>query len=140
MRVKEVMSTHTEFLAPGDSLAKVAEEMRKHDYGFMPIGEGDKLIGIVTDRDITIRGVAKGKKLDGLTAKDVMTKKVLYCYEDQPIEEVAKNMGEQQVHRLIVLDRNKRLKGVISLGDIARKCKDEQLLGQTTEEICEKTH
>lgn len=137
MQVKEIMSTHPEFLPPSTLLPKLAEEMRKHDYGFIPIGENDRLIGIVTDRDLAVRGLTQGKDPKTLQAKDIMTKKVLYCFEDDDIEKAAKSMREQQVHRLIVLNKNKRLTGVLSLGDIARKYKDDELCGKLIEDISE---
>jgi CBS domain-containing protein len=135
MHVKEVMSNRPEFLPPTTPLIKITEEMRLHDFGFVPIGENDRLIGVVTDRDVAIRGVGNGKDPNSLQAKDVMTKKVLYCYEDDNIKDAAESMCKQQVHRLIVLNKDKRMTGILSLGDIARKSKNEKLSGHIIEAI-----
>lgn len=119
MIVRECMTTDVELGRPEMTLREIAERMRDGDFGFMPIQENDRLVGTVTDRDICIRGVAQGLSPERATAQDVMSKKVLYCFDDQNLEEVTKNLGDNQVRRLPVLNRNKRLVGVLSLGDLA---------------------
>jgi len=119
MLVKECMSNYVELGRPDMSLKEVACLMRDGDFGFLPIQENDKLIGTVTDRDIAIRGVAAGLSPDTTKVHEVMSKKVLYCFEDQTLEEVTRNLGDNQVRRLPVLNRDKRLVGVLSLGDIS---------------------
>ncbi len=137
MLVREVMSNAPQYCSPEHSLHEIAEKMRNEDYGFMPIGENDRLVGIVTDRDIACRAVAEGKDPGKTHARDVMSPNVWYCYEDQPIEEAAKSMESQQVHRLIVLNRDKRMTGILALCDIANKTRDEKLCGEVVEGISE---
>jgi CBS domain-containing protein len=91
--------------------------MAEADAGVLPVGENDRLVGMVTDRDIAVRGVAQGKGLD-TPVREVMTPDVQYCFEDEDLDTVARRMGEQQVRRLPVMNRDKRLVGILSLGDI----------------------
>jgi len=103
---------------PDESIQNAARLMAELDAGVLPVAEDDKLIGVITDRDIAIRAVAQGK--DSTThVREVMSQEVLYCYEDQDLPAVARNMSEQQVRRLPVVNRDKRLVGIISLADIA---------------------
>jgi CBS domain-containing protein len=114
------MTRNVHLASPGESLQKIAKRMAADDVGFLPVGENDRLVGTITDRDIVVRAVAEGK--DGnATVRDVMTKDVKYCFEDEDIERVVQNMGDIQVRRLPVLNRDKRLVGVISLADAALK-------------------
>jgi CBS domain-containing protein len=114
------MTRNVHLASPGESLQKIAKRMAADDVGFLPIGENDRLVGTITDRDIVVRAVAEGK--DGnATVRDVMTKDVKYCFEDEDIERVVQNMGDIQVRRLPVLNRDKRLVGVITLADAALK-------------------
>ncbi|AZZ36939.1 CBS domain-containing protein [Bdellovibrio sp. qaytius] len=120
MLVHECMSNYVELGRPDMTLKEVSCLMRDGDYGFLPIQENDRLIGTLTDRDITIRAVAAGLSPDTTKVYEVMSKKVLYCYEDQTLEEVTRNLGDNQVRRLPVLNRDKRLVGVLSLGDLSQ--------------------
>ncbi len=122
MLVSEAMTRDVRTVSPGQSIRDVAKIMGEINCGFVPVGENDKLIGTITDRDIALRAVAVGKAPD-TPARDVMTQDVKYCYEDESLEHVAKNMGDIKVRRLPVVDRNKRLVGVIALGDIAHAAK-----------------
>jgi CBS domain-containing protein len=119
MKVSEVMTRGVRVASPDDSLKKAAMAMAELDAGILPVGEKDRLVGMITDRDIAINGVALGK---GPKAKvrEAMTPDVKYCYEDQEVGEVIENMGDIQVRRLPVLDREKRLVGILSLGDVAK--------------------
>lgn len=139
MQIREVMSNNPIYLKPNATLREAASKMSELDCGFIPVGDGERLLGTVTDRDITIKAVAKGKD-PNTSLKDIMTDKVLYVFEDDEIEKAAKSMEEQQVRRLIVLDKNKKLKGIVSLGDISTKCHDTKLSGEIIEEVSEKTH
>jgi CBS domain-containing protein len=121
MLVKECMSKKVELADPEMSLAQAAKKMRDGDFGILPVRENDKLIGMLTDRDIAVRAVAAGKDPKNTKIREVMSRKVLYCYDDQTTEEVANNMGENQVRRLPVLNRQKRLVGILALGDLAAK-------------------
>ena len=118
MKVSEAMTREVRVSSPDETIRKAAKTMAKLDAGALPVGENDQLIGMITDRDIAIRGIAEGK---GPKAKvrDVMTDDVKYCFEDQELEEVTRNMADIQVRRLPVLTRDKRLVGILSLGDIA---------------------
>ena len=119
MKVKEAMTRNPQLAAPGQSIRDVAKMMAESDTGFIPVGENDKLVGMITDRDIAVRGVAKGKGPD-TPVKDVMTGQVKYCYEDEDLDHVAKNMAEIHVRRLPVMNRDKRLVGVLTVGDVAQ--------------------
>src|ERR671931_2921971 len=118
MKVSEAMTRDVRVASPDETIRKAGQTMADLDAGVLPVGEKDHLIGMITDRDIAIRGIAKGK---GPKAKvrDVMTEDVKYCFDDQEIEEVTRNMADVQVRRLPVLNREKRLVGILSLGDIA---------------------
>lgn len=118
MEVREVMSPHAVTLTPGQTLKEAAEIMRRIEIGFVPVGENDRLVGTVTDRDIVINGIALGKSSDDAVA-EVMSSDVLFCYQDQEVAVVARNMGEQQVRRLPVVDRDKNLVGIVSIGDLS---------------------
>lgn len=135
MRAKDVMSRKPEFLPPNATLKQAANQMRTHDYGFLPVGENDRLIGALTDRDITIRAVAEGWDPNSKTIKEVMHKGVYFCLEDDTLEKVIQQMEKLQVRRLIVLDKNKRMTGIISLGDIATKSKDAKLCFELAEAV-----
>lgn len=120
MLVKESMTKQVELGDPSMSICDAAMKMRDGDFGALPIGENDRLIGMITDRDIAVRAVAEGKDPESTKVSEVMTKQILYCYEDQEVDEVAANLGDQQVRRLPVLNRDKRLVGILSLGDLAK--------------------
>jgi CBS domain-containing protein len=120
MRVSEAMTREVRVATPGQSIRDVAKIMAEIDAGAMPVGENDRLVGMITDRDIAIRAVAQGKGPD-TPVRDVMsTEQVLYCYEDEELDHVAKNMSAQQVRRLPVVNREKRLVGIVSLGNLAQ--------------------
>ena len=124
MLVREIMTPQVEVLAPTDSIQQAACRMRDADVGSLPIVSADRLIGYVTDRDITVRAVAAGKELS-TPVNDIMTESVLSCFEDEEVNAVAEKMATHQVRRLPVLTRANRLCGIISLGDIATKGSDE---------------
>jgi len=138
MQVEQVMSQNVYYIPSTTSLSDAASSMRDHDTGFLPIGDDkdDRLKGVVTDRDIVVRGLAAGHNPQETTVADVKTDKVLYCYKADDIRDAAKSMREQQVYRLIVLDNkeSKRLCGIISLGDIVQNGK-EKLGGHTADGI-----
>lgn len=119
MRVSEAMTRDVKIANPNQSLHDVARIMADDDVGSLPVGENDRLVGMITDRDIAVRAVAEGKSPDRTTVREVMSREVKYCFDDQDIAEVARNMGDIQVHRLPVVDHDKRLVGIIALADIA---------------------
>lgn len=118
MKICEVMTPNVQIVDPELTVCEAAKKMAEIDAGILPVSENDRLIGMITDRDIALRCVAEGKGPDA-KVREVMTQEVKYCFDDQEIEEVAENMGEQQLRRLPVLNRDKRLVGIVSLGDIA---------------------
>jgi CBS domain-containing protein len=120
MKVSEVMSRQVELASPSDSIQRAAQMMARLDAGVLPVGDGERLVGMITDRDIAIRGVGEGRNPADTPVNEVMTREVKYCFEDDDVAKVAENMAELQVRRLPVLNRDKRLTGIISLGDIAR--------------------
>jgi len=119
MRVCDAMTPDVQLCTPDDTLKDAAEAMAALGVGLLPVTDTDRLVGMISDRDIAIRGVAMGRGPDSRVG-DVMTTDVKYCFEDQDLEEVTANMGDIQVRRLPVLNRQKRLVGIIALGDIAR--------------------
>ena len=135
MLAKDIMSKRPEFLSPTVSLKEAANHMRTHDYGFIPVGENDRLIGAVTDRDIAIRAVATGKDPAKTTLRDIMTKGIHYCFESDSVETAAQQMEKLQIRRLAVLNKEKRLTGIISLGDIATKCKNPKLCSEVADAV-----
>jgi CBS domain-containing protein len=130
MRVSEAMTRDVRIATPGQSIRDVAKIMGDIDAGALPVGENDRLIGMITDRDIAIRAVAQGKGPE-TPVREVMSKEVKYCYEDEDLEHVAKNMGDIQLRRLPVVSRDKRLVGIVSLGDVSQN-EDNETTGQAT--------
>ena len=120
MKVGEVMTRDVVLIAPTDTIRDAARKMADCDAGALPVGENDRLVGVITDRDIAIRAVAEELGPDTLV-REVMSPQVLYCYEDESVEHVAENMGEQQIRRLPVMNRDKRLVGIVSIADLSRK-------------------
>lgn len=120
MKISQIMTRDVQIASPDDTLEAIASRMAASDIGLLPVGEGDTLVGMITDRDIVVRGVARG--LDGSArVRDVMSRDVKYCREDDEIEEVVMNMGDIQVRRLVVLNADKRLAGVVSLADAVQQ-------------------
>jgi CBS domain-containing protein len=122
MKIKDCMTRDVRIANPNETIRDAAKMMCECDAGAVPVGENDRLVGMLTDRDIAIRAVAEGKGPD-TRIRDVMSAEVKYCYDDEDVDDVARNMAELQVRRLPVLDRDKRLVGIIALGDLA--CSDE---------------
>jgi CBS domain-containing protein len=118
MRVGDCMTRDVRIAGPDETIRQAALAMAECDAGILPVGENDRLVGMVTDRDIAVRGVAEGRGPDA-KVRDVMSAEVKYCFEDDPVEEVLHNMAELQIRRLPVVNREKRLVGIISLGDLA---------------------
>jgi CBS domain-containing protein len=135
MRINEIMSRDVEVARPQDTIQDVARKMRDVDTGVIPVCDGDKVQGMVTDRDIVLRAVSEARSFE-TPVSEVMTADVEYCYEDDDIAQAADKMAELQVRRLVVLDHDKRLVGIVSLGDIAQQGKDKTT-GQALEEISE---
>lgn len=138
MRVAEVMTHGVECARPFDSVARAAGRMRDLDVGSLPVcGDDDRIEGIVTDRDITVRAVSSGQDPQSTRIRDVMTPTIVYCYEDQDVDDAARLMEEHQIRRLVVLNREKRLVGILSLGDIAVRNGDDHLSANALEQVSE---
>lgn len=121
MHVREVMTRDVKLASPEDTLQHAAQMMDDVDCGILPVAEKDRLVGMLTDRDITVRAVAQGKAPDQCHVRDVMSRDIKYIYEDESLEDAARNMSQLKVRRLPVLNRDKRLVGIVSLGDVATK-------------------
>ena len=119
MKVKDVMHRGVTWVEPTTSIRDVACMMRDNDIGSVPVGENDRLVGIVTDRDIICRGIADGTDLATLTAGDVMSKPIIYCRADDELQSAIRIMEKNKIRRLPVIDKNKRLAGMLALGDIS---------------------
>ena len=137
MQLKEIMTRHVECLKPTDTLVHAAEKMRDLNVGSLPICDADRLTGIITDRDITVRGTASGCDPETTRVADIMTPEISFCFEDDTIDEAVNLMEEKQIRRVAVLNRAKRLVGIVSLGDLAIKSGDMQLSGEALEQISE---
>jgi CBS domain-containing protein len=133
MKVSEAMTPDVRVVSPKQTICEAAQMMAECDAGSLPVGENDRLVGMITDRDIVIRAVAQHLSPE-TPVRDIMSKEILYCYEDEKIADVAENMGEQQVRRLPVLSREKRLVGIVSIGDLAGKA-DASKAGKALAEI-----
>jgi CBS domain-containing protein len=118
MKVSDIMTRDVHLASPSQKLREVAAVMEKHDIGVLPVGDNDRLVGMITDRDIAVRGISHGLGPDA-PVRDVMTNDVRYCFEDENIEDLAQNMADEQIRRLPVLNSKKRLVGIIALADLA---------------------
>jgi CBS domain-containing protein len=118
MQIGQFMSRSVELVSPDSTLKEAAAAMARLDFGALPVGDGDRLVGMVTDRDIAVRGIAAGHGPDA-SIREVMTPNVKYCFEDEDAAHVAENMAALQVRRLPVMNRNKRLVGIVALADLA---------------------
>lgn len=133
MKIRDIMSRDVQVARPTDTLREIAGRMRSGDFGFMPVADGDRLLGTVTDRDIVVRGLAEGAGAEA-TIDGCMTRDVKTARDDDDLKSVLDAMGSSQVRRLPVLDKNDRLVGVVSLGDLSTRVK-EKYAGEALEEI-----
>ncbi|MGZ3697969.1 MAG: CBS domain-containing protein [Bdellovibrionota bacterium] len=129
------MTKNVQFVSPDATIQDVAGQMKKLDCGSIPVGENDRLIGMITDRDIALRAVAEGRDPSKTLARDVMSHSVVYSYEDEECSEAAHIMEAKQIRRLIVLNRDKRMVGIVTVGDLSRKAGSEQLTGEIMEKV-----
>ena len=138
MKVRDIMTRDVKIVSPTDDLQSAAQLMAKNDFGMVPVGENDRLVGMLSDRDITIRAVARGLAPDRAKVREVMTTDVKYVYDDESVDDVSRNMSSLQVRRLPVLNREKRLVGIVSLGDLALK--EPEPAGDALRSISEHSH
>jgi CBS domain-containing protein len=139
MHIQDVMTADVSFVEPATSILEIARKMRDGDIGSTPVVEDERLVGMVTDRDIVVRVIAEGGDVRTKTARDAMSPGVLYCFADQTVESVLESMGDQQIRRLPVIDRDKKLVGVVSLGDLALSGR-RKAAGEALQEISQPAH
>jgi CBS domain-containing protein len=137
MKIHEIMTSKVKVARPRESLQCAARAMKSLNIGALPVCDGERLIGMVTDRDITIRAVAEGTDPKEAPVEESMSSDVVYCFEDQDAQEAEQIMQDRQIRRLPVLDRNKRLVGIVSLGDLATKTHEMVEIGETLEKVSE---
>jgi CBS domain-containing protein len=133
MKVREAMTGNVCLADPDRSIREAAQMMADQDIGALPVGENDRLVGMVTDRDIAVRAVAQGLGPD-TKIRQVMSEEVMYCFDDEDLDDVAQNMGDIKVRRMPVLNRDKRLVGIVSISDLAQ-CEDAKQTGQMMADI-----
>lgn len=136
MKLREIMSDNVEVIHPDDTLQTAAEKMRDRDIGFLPVCDGERLIGVLTDRDLITRALADGLESKAMLGRDLVTSPAIYCFDDQGVDEAAKLMHDNQIRRLVVLSRDKQMVGVISLGDLAMTA-DDKLSGDVLQSVSE---
>ena len=136
MQVKEAMHTGVEWVEPETPLSTIAKKMRDLDIGAIPVCEKDHLVGMITDRDITCRAVAKGADLSKLTASDVMTKNVVYCRDTEDLQDAIHIMENKQIRRMPAIDEDKRMVGMLSLGDVSHAA-SQQIAGEVIKAVSE---
>ena len=137
MQLREVMTRNPEVVQPDATLEEAARKMDQLDIGPLPVCDGDRLVGLVTDRDITVRATSAGKDPRSTVIREAMTQDLVYCYEDQDVKDAARMMEDKQIRRLPILSREQRLVGIVSLGDIATDTHDDRLTGRVLEEVSE---
>ncbi|MDQ6669954.1 MAG: CBS domain-containing protein [Chloroflexota bacterium] len=140
MNVSDVMSREIEVVHPEATLVDAAAKMQDLNVGILPVLDGDTLLGVLTDRDITLRATTAGQDPRWTTVQQAMTPNLVYCFEDQDVQEAARLMQQKQIRRLLVLDREKQLVGIVSLGDLAVEIANDGLVGQVLEAVSEPVH
>jgi len=137
MQVKEIMTRGVETILPDAPLQEAAEKMRALDIGPLLVCDSNRLVGLITDRDLAVRATAEGRDPYSTTVREVMSEDVVFTFEDDDVGHAAQMMEDKQIRRLAVLDRNKRLVGIVSLGDLAVHTGDERTAGKTLEKVSE---
>lgn len=133
-KIKELMSHTVQVVSPDQTIREAAQHMLKGNFGMMPVSENDRMIGSISDRDIAIRAVAEGKDAD-TTVRQIMTEGIHFAYEDDSVEKVAKLMSEHQIRRMPIVNVDKRLVGIVALGDFAVDGKEVVVAGEALSEI-----
>ena len=140
MKIKEVMTRAVETVRPDQSIQEAAAKMKSLDVGPMPVTEGDRLVGMITDRDIVIRAVADGRDARTTKVRDAMTTDVVSCREDDDVKDAAKKMKDRQIRRLVVVDGAQKVCGIVSLGDIAVDTHNDKMSGDVLEQVSRPSH
>lgn len=139
MKVKDIMTKSVITISPDNTIQEAAQKMRDYDVGVLPVCENDRIEGMLTDRDIVIRLIANKQNPGNTKVRDVMSTVVFFCYENENLEDAGRTMKINQVHRLIVLNENKRISGIFSIGDVGTRSGDDVLTGEILEKISEHT-
>lgn len=137
-KIREVMTRDVEIINPNDTVRDAAEKMRSLNVGPLPVCDGQRILGMITDRDIVVRAIALGKDPNSTQVSDVMTSGIQYCFDDEDSDNILDRMKEKQIRRMIVVDRNKKLVGIIALGDLSGEV-SERKVGEALEGISEPT-
>src|SRR5436190_21632313 len=137
MRLRQIMNTDVEMIQPESPVSEAAKKMKLLDVGALPVCDGRRLLGMVTDRDITIRATAEARDPDNTLVRDCMSPEIIYCFDDQSPEEAERLMQDKQIRRLPVLTREKQLDGIVALADLATKTGNVQQVGRTIREVSE---
>lgn len=135
MQLRDIMTHDVQVIPPEASLKDAAREMKSQDVGALPVCRNDKLIGLITDRDIAVRAIAEGKNPDACCVSEAMTPGLIYCYEDDDVQKAMNLMEQRQIRRLPVMDHNQRLVGVVSLGDLATRQQNDRISGQVLQQV-----
>jgi CBS domain-containing protein len=139
MKLVDVMTRAVEVISPEERLHEAARRMSEYDLGALPVCDGERLVGMITDRDLVIRSMSLGEDPRRVRVAEAMTYDVLWCFEDVGLDEVGRRMQERQVRRMVVLDRKKEMVGIVSLGDLARAKGNAPIAARTLEEIARPT-
>ena len=137
MKINEIMTQDVEVIQPGATIQEAAEKLRAFNVGSLPVCNGENLVGMITDRDIALRLAALGRDPGRTKVEEIMTAEVLWCFEDQTIEDAGRMMKENQIRRLPVISHDRKLVGILSLGDLAIKTDALEEVGETLQEISE---
>ena len=137
MQLKEVMTRDVEVIRPDAPIVEAARKMDELNIGPLPVCDGERLVGMVTDRDITVRATSAGRDPKTTPVSEAMSTDLVYCYEDQDVRDAAQMMSEKQIRRVPVMSRDNRLVGIVSLGDIAAEGRDDRMTGETLERVSE---
>jgi CBS domain-containing protein len=137
MKVKDVMTPKVECVRPEATVREAAIKMKSHDVGPIPVCEGDRVLGILTDRDIVVRAVAEGRDGGTTRVQDIMTRDIVTAGADDDVKDVARLMKQHQVRRIVVVDRDKKLVGIVSMKDLAVDTGDEKMAGEVLEKVSE---
>ncbi|MEW5895931.1 MAG: CBS domain-containing protein [Candidatus Omnitrophota bacterium] len=139
MKINEIMTKGVEVISSDATIKQAADRMRVLNVGALPVRSNGTLIGILTDRDITVRAIAEGRNPESTPVNEIMSREIQWCYDDQDVQEASRLMKEKQIRRLLIKDRNEQISGIVSLGDISTHAPSE-LTGETTKEISEPSH
>ena len=140
MKIKEVMTRAVETVRPDQSIQEAAAKMKSLDVGPIPVTDGDRLVGMLTDRDIVLRAVADGRDPRTTKVRDAMTSDVVCCKEDDDVKDAAQKMKDRQIRRIVVVDAGQKVCGIVSLGDIAVDTHNDRMSGDVLEEVSRPSH